>query len=102
MRCPTCVQKKDPHYVYRVQRVPTTKETTTMWDNDDMEHIHNPNIWVTDYRCTHGHTLYAARNQRVLLRSKSVRGVKIIDRYGMPPDAGARVLVRVFPGRATV
>jgi hypothetical protein len=56
VRCPTCVQKKDPHYVYRVQRVPTTNETTTMWDNDDTKHIHNPNVWVTDYRCTHGHT----------------------------------------------
>lgn len=55
MRCPTCVQKKDPHYVYREQRVPTTKESTVFWDNDDVEHIHNPNYWVANYRCTHGH-----------------------------------------------
>lgn len=56
MRCPTCVQKKDPHYVYRVQRVPTTKESTVFWDNDDVKHIHNPNTWETDYRCSQGHT----------------------------------------------
>lgn len=55
MRCETCVHKKDPHYVYRVQRVPSTLEVLIYWDNDDQQHTHDPNTWTVEYRCTQGH-----------------------------------------------
>ncbi len=56
MLCPHC-QAAGQRSVVDIVRCTQGKDPKrTFWDEDGVEHHHNPNVSVTEYRCSNGHT----------------------------------------------
>jgi hypothetical protein len=57
MLCPQC-QASGQRSIVRVERTGTPdqkQQTDVFWDEAGDHHSHNPNIVVTEYKCSNGH-----------------------------------------------
>lgn len=55
MRCPTCVEEREPHKVWLDSSTVTVMMDDAFWDEDDLPHRHDPNVFTASYHCSNGH-----------------------------------------------
>lgn len=54
--CPHCQSCGARSVVDLVRCTQGKEKTRIFWDEEGVEHHHNPNVSVTEYRCSNGHT----------------------------------------------
>ncbi len=55
MICPTCSTTNQRSTVRVIRTTPGKLEKVHFWDEDGVEHYHNPNVIVTELECSNGH-----------------------------------------------